>query len=343
MANTLAEYEYLTNDPVKSGIAHTILVTDPFIGTLPFKGITSNTIKYKMETAEAAADFYEVGEEWVEGSPTWEARYADLAILGGDADVDEFIKSTMGTQEPIESEIIALKAKAIGNRFGKNAILGRTTSNAAYSSAKNFKGLIRLLAECESADNTDLDGDYPGGGAGHNSQVLIAVSGSVSAALTLVLLDELLDMVRPAATHIISSRMFRRKLNTLAQAQGTNLEHDKNQLGMPVTRYGTYEVLIDDGVPDNMNDPAAKIFAPADYDYTTARADTHDITPIFAARIAEDGLCGITSAQNGMIQTVPIGVLPNKDATRTRIKFYCGLALFNKLALAGLVGCCCTT
>ena len=83
MANTLSEYEDLINDPVKVGIAHTILVADPLLQVLPFKGITSNTIKYKMETAEADARFYEVGEEWVEGAPTWEDRYDDLAILGG--------------------------------------------------------------------------------------------------------------------------------------------------------------------------------------------------------------------------------------------------------------------
>ncbi len=59
-------------------------------------------------------------------------------------------------------------------------------------------------------------------------------------------------------------------------------------------------------------------------------------------RIAEDGVSGITSAQNGMIQTDPIGTLKNKDATRTRIKFYAGLAVFNKLSIAVMTATCMT-
>ena len=37
MANTLSEYEDLVNDPVKAGIAHTILVENPLLQDLPFK------------------------------------------------------------------------------------------------------------------------------------------------------------------------------------------------------------------------------------------------------------------------------------------------------------------
>lgn len=340
MANTLADYEKLINDPVKAGIAHTILVEDPLLQYLPFKGITSNTIKYKMETAEAAADFYAVGDTWTEGTPTWEERTADLAILGGDADVDAFVKATMGQQEPIEAEIITLKAKAIGNRFAKNSILGRTTSTAAYSTANSFKGLMRLLAECESSSTTDLDGGLPGAD-GNNAQVVTAASGA-SAALTLALIDELIDKVKPKPTHLIMSRLARRKLNTLARAAGTNLEHDKNALGFPVTRYGEQIILIADGILDNCDDPSGVFTAIATYDTTQTRAATHDISPIFAVRIGEDGFCGITSAALGMIQTEDIGKVQTKDATRTRIKFYCGLALFNKLAAAALMGTCCT-
>jgi len=340
MANTLAEYEYLTNDPVKAGIAHTILVENPLLVDLPFKGIASNTIKYKMETVAADARAYEVGEEWVEGSPTWEPRYADLAILGGDADVDNFVKSTMGAQENVESEIIALKAKAISNFFANLAIWGRTTATSTYNSAKNFKGLARLIAETEGTSITDLDGGLTGAtDAANNDRVLVRTS-NASAALTLDYVDELLDMVKPNATHLLSTRMFRRKLTALARASGTNLEHDKNKLGMPVTMYGDgIKVITSDAVLNNLDDPSTLVTALTTFDTTQARADTNNITLVFALRIAEDGFCGITSAQNGMIQTEDIGTLQNKDATRTRIKFYTGLALFNKLSAAVMTAC----
>jgi hypothetical protein len=42
--------------------------------------------------------------------------------------------------------------------------------------------------------------------------------------------------------------------------------------------------------------------------------------------------------QNGGIQVERVGELETKDATRTRIKWYCGLALFGTLGLARLRG-----
>jgi len=341
MANTLTEYEYLTNDPVKAGIAHTILVENPLLRDLPFKGIASNTIKYKMETVEADARAYEVGEEWVEGAPTWEARTADLAIIGGDADVDNFIVSTMGAQENVAAEVIALKAKAIANYFANLAIYGRTTATSKWNSSKNFKGLLRLMAELEGTSITDLDGGLEGGTAdAHNTQVLVASSNS-SAALTMELVDELLDMVRPNATHLLSSRAFRRKLSALARASGQNL-NVSTEFGFPVTMYGDVKIIMSDAVPDNLDDPSTLVTALTTFDDTQTRGAADDITPVFALRVAEDGVCGITSAQNGMIQTEPIGVLQNKDAVRTRIKFYSGLAIFNKLSASVMTACCMT-
>jgi len=55
---------------------------------------------------------------------------------------------------------------------------------------------------------------------------------------------------------------------------------------------------------------------------------------IFAVKFGEDAFCGL---RNGDIQTEDIGKLESKDAKRTRIKFYCGLALFNTLKAAALI------
>ena len=111
-----------------------------------------------MEKTLSGAKFYAVGGTWDESTSEVENTTAVLRILGGDADVDNFIKSTMGTQEPVEAEVIALKAKAIANKWALNAIMGQTTSNSTHNSTKNFKGLLRVIAEFESATTADLDG-----------------------------------------------------------------------------------------------------------------------------------------------------------------------------------------
>jgi len=339
MANTLAEYKYLGDDAdIRLGIAQTIVKVSPWLRELPFVEINNNVSRYKMETAEAAADTYEAGDTWVEGTPTWESRDAPLAILGGDADVDNFGELASEPDKAMAS-VIALKAKAVGHRFEKLCIYGQTTSVTDLSATKNFKGLLRLIAECEGSSVTDLDGHVYNVDpeTANNKQVLFAASGA-SAALTLVMFDALVDAVRPAPTHLVMSRFSRRKLMSLAQTAGENLEHDKGQLGYPVTKYGEQIVLIDDQLKDNMDDSSTLVTAIASYDYNQTSTTAKDGQPIFAVRFGEDGLCGINGA--GMIQTVRInngGDLETKDAKRTRIKAYLGLRLTNKLAAAVLL------
>jgi hypothetical protein len=321
--NSFVEYEYLETDALKKGIAKTIINVSPFLRAMPFQTITGNNLLYNMELTEAAAQFYQVGEQWVEGAPDWEQRSTELAILGGDADVDSFIQQTRKAQD-VQAAVIELKAKAIAYAFERHAIFGRTTANADYSSAKSFKGLIRILAECESSTTTDLD-------APNNTQVIAA--GATNAVLTIDMLDELIDAVRPKPTHLIMNRALRRKLNSLARAAGSNLTHDKDELGYFVERYGEYPIVIDDNIPNNILDASSSVLTIASHDPTTTRANTYESSMIFAVRMGEDGLCGLT---NGMIQTENIGKLETKDAVRTRIKFYCGMALFNKRAAAVL-------
>lgn len=333
MAATLAEYKYLGNAAeIRAGIAKTIIKESPMLQYLPFKEINNNVSRYKMESAEARADTYEVGETWIEGTPQWEYRDAPLSILGGDADDDNFGRLAAAGENTLAA-MTELKSKAIANWFETLAYVGRTTSVATYSAEKNFKGLLRLVCECESSTTTDLDGAvYSSFGAGGNNKQVVQAASGASATLALGMIDCLVDCVRPKPTHLIMSRLMRRKLNALAQASGTNLEHDKNQLGFPVTRYGEQIVLINDFMLDNFDDPSGVVSAPASYTYTT---DAGDTSPIFAVRMGEDGLCGING--EGMIQAEKFDKLETKDAQRIRIKFYAAIRLTNKLAAAVLM------
>jgi len=334
MSTSLAEYKYLGPEAeIRAGVAKTIVTESPWLREMPFIEINNDTSRYKMENEAAAADTYEVGDTWVEGAPTWEYRDAPLAILGGDADVDNFGNQAAGPEDAM-AVVIELKAKAVAQWFETLAILGQTTAVSTYSAAKNFKGLLRLLCECESSTATDLDGAlYSAIGSANNAQVIQAASGA-SGTLTLDMVDVLVDLVKPKATHIILNRLMRRKLQSLARAAGNNLEHDKGVLGFPVTRYGDYIVLVDDSTPVNFPDPSTLVSAPASYTPSTAVAAANDTSPIFAVRFGEDGLVGINGV--GMIQTERFEKLETKDAKRTRIKFYAGMRLTNKRAAAGL-------
>lgn len=334
MASTLTEYKYLGNAAeIRKGIALTIVKEYPWLNDLPFTEIGNNVSRYKMETAAARADTYEVGETWQEGTPTWEYRDAPLAILGGDADDDNFGRLAAAGEDTMAA-LVELKTKSVANWFAQLAILGRTTAVSAYSAEKNFKGIIRLNCECESSTATDLDGAlYSAIGAANNSQVIQAASGA-SATLTLDMVDVLIDLVNPKPTHLIMNKLIRRKLGALARAAGSNLTVSNGKLGEVVTMFGEQRIALDDYVPVNFPDPSTLASAPASYTPTTTVAAGNDTSPIFAVRFGEDGLCGING--EGMIQVEKFDQLETKDAKRVRIKFYAGLRLTNKLALAGL-------
>ena len=61
-----------------------------------------------------------------------------------------------------------------------------------------------------------------------------------------------------------------------------------------------------------------------------------DCSTIYASQFGEGALCGLTSP--GGLQVERVGELETKDATRTRVKWYCSLALFNSLKLARMTG-----
>jgi hypothetical protein len=334
MAATLAQYKYLGNAAeIRMGIAETIVREYPWLNDIPFVEINNNVSRYKMQTTAAEAKTYEVGDTWTEGTPGWEYRDAPLAILGGDADDDNFGKLAAAGENTM-GEIIMLKSKAVANWFASLCIKGQTTATAANNATKNFKGLIRLICEAESSTTTDLDGAlFSAIGAANNPQVIQAASGA-SATLTLDMVDVLVDLVKPKPTHIILNRLMRRKLQSLARAAGNNLTVETGALGNVVSRYGEQIVVVDDYVPVNFDDPAVLVSAPASWDDTQAVAATHDTSPIFAVRFAEDGLCGING--DGMINVETFDKLETKDAKRVRIKAYLGLRLTNKLAAAGL-------
>jgi hypothetical protein len=341
MGTTLSEYKYLGPDAnVKKGISKSIITVSELFQHLPFVDIADNNItRTKMELAEGAADTYEVGETWNESAPTWEYRDHPVGIIGGDADVDYFGAAASG-ESNLMASVIDLKTKAISNWAQTLAILGQTTAVAKYSAAKNPKGLIRLLCECETASAntgaTDLDGSLASApGTGNNTQVLVAAS-NASATLTLDMVDNLFSAVKPAATHGMTNWQMIQKITSLARAAGTNLEHDMNKLGYPVTRYGKYILIQNDNVPVNFPDPSTLVFAPASYTPTTTVAAANDTSPIFAFRFGDDGFTGIQL--KGGLRAIPIGRVQNKDAERTHIVWYMGFSLRNKRAAAGLFG-----
>lgn len=219
MALTLVEASKLSNDHLLAGVIETIAAESPVLQRLPFIEIVGNGLTYNRENASATAAFYEVGDAWSENTPTFTQATATLRIMGGDADVDNFLKSTRSDIQDLEAAIVQLKARATQNLFDDTFINGNETSNP-----KSFEGVDRL---CSAGQAITM--------------------GANGGSLTLEKLDELVDTVKGGKPDLLlMSRRSRRSLNVLARQSGSFLEADRDEFGQMLQFY--------DGIPIGIND-----------------------------------------------------------------------------------------
>ncbi len=303
MALTLNEAAKLSNDMLLQGVVETIVKDSPILQQLPFIEIVGNVLTYNQEKSLPTIDFYDVGDSWADSTPSFEQKTASLKIMGGDADVDNFLKATRSNIQDLEAAVVELKAKALKDKFEETFIYGDSAT-----SAKQFDGLRKLI-----------DTTTP-------SPQLIAM-GATGATLTLAKLDELIDAVKggkPAL--LLMSRRSRRKLNALVRADGGMIETDRDNWGNFIQLW--------DGIPIGVNDWILDTHVLTGGVETATTGGT--CSTIYAFQIGEGALCGLTST--GHITVEPIGSLETKDASRTRIKWYCSLALFSSIKAAALIG-----
>ena len=303
MALTLNEAAKLSNDMLLQGVVETIVKDSPVLQQMPFIEIVGNVLTYNQEKTLPTIDFYDVGDTWAESTPTFEQKTASLKIMGGDADVDNFLKATRSNIQDLEAAVVELKAKALRDKFEETFIYGDSSVNA-----KQFDGLRKLI-------DTTTAGDQ-----------IIAMDGT-GATLTLAKLDELIDAVKGGKPDILlMSRRSRRKINALVRAAGGMIESDRD-------KWGNF-VQLWDGIPIGVNDWILDTHILSGGVETATTGGT--CSTIYAFQMGEGALCGLTSP--GHLTVEPIGSLETKDASRTRIKWYCSLALFSSIKSAALIG-----
>lgn len=224
MAMTKAEAAKLTNDLLLRGVIETIVKENQLLARLPFMEVTGTAVTYNREATMPAATFYDTGDTWTEATPTFTQVTANLKILGGDADVDNFLQAAYADPNDIEAEVIASRAKSVAHLFSDGFFNGDVAVNP-----KSFDGLTKALT-------------------GTSQEISAGTNG---AQLTLDLMDQMIDLVMPGKPDaLLMSRRSRRKLSSLRRASGNLLETDVDDFGQRALFYDGIPVVIDDFVSD---------------------------------------------------------------------------------------------
>lgn len=291
------EAEKLSNNQLEAGIIKEIYTKDDLFSILPFKKISGKAYVYNREATISEGTFIDpVTDAVVEEGSTFTEVVAKLRVLAGDVDVDEFLKETMADTNDQKAIQIAQKARGLARKFRRTMATGDATGNA-----KEFDGLVNIV----SAGQT-IEAGVNGG------------------ALTLSMLDELLDAIPEGADALVMRSGTARALRALLRASG-GLE----PAHVMMAEFGR-PMLSHNGIPVIIND-----FLAGDETYGTGTA----LASVYALRANEvDGLHGIYGGNTAGIVIKDIGTLETKDAERTRLKWYCGMALKSTKSLARIEG-----
>jgi len=150
-------------------------------------------------------------------------------------------------------------------------------------------------------------------------------AGAAGGALTLALMDQLADMVPNGADCMVmrsgTVRAYRALLRATGGTDAAMIEIPN--FGVPVLAHNGLPIVKNDYLPTN----------------EVVGASGAVCTSVYAVRMNElDGLHGIYGGSAAGLRVEEIGTVQNKDATRTRIKWYCGVALKSTKSLARLEG-----
>ena len=224
MALSKAQAALLTQDMLQRGVIETIVKESAVLKYLPFDEIVGSALVYNQELAMATADWHAVGDTWSEDVGTFQQQTAALKILGGDADVDEFLSRTYRDPNDLEAAIVEGKAKAVAHEFSETFWDGD-----------------------DAVDADQFDGMWVNLGGGSRELSMGANGGT----LTLAKLDEMIDMVKPGKPDaLFMSKRSRRKLKDLRRTSGSVLEVSVNQFGEQVISYDGIPIEVDDWILD---------------------------------------------------------------------------------------------
>lgn len=255
--------------------------------------VTGTAVTYNREATLPAADFYDVGDTWAEATPTFTTVTAGLKIMGGDADVDNFLQAAYADPNDLDAEVIASRSRAVAHTFLDAFYNGDTADDA-----KAFDGLTKAIP----AGQTIAAGENGG-------------------QLTLDLMDQVIDLVKPGKPDaILVSKRTRRKLSSLRRASGNLLETDVDQFGQRALFYDGIPLVVDEFISD-----------------TQEKGTSGEVcSSVYCVKFGQG--VGVMGLEHGGIQVERVGELETKDATRHRIKWYAGIALFREQGGSRLEG-----
>lgn len=299
---TLAESAKLTIDMLLSGVIEQIVDVNPMFELFPFMEIEGNALAYNRENALGDIQFLGVGGTvTAKAAATFTKVTSGLTTLIGDAEINGLIQATRSNVTDQKAIQVASKAKSLGRQYQNTMVNGDGT-------ADSFSGLLSL---CPISQRINV--------------------GTDGANLSFDILDQLIDQVKDKDGQsdflLMPARTIRSYYALLRGLGGASI-------GDVITLPSGRQIPAYRGIPIFRNDwlPVNQVKG----------ASTAICTTIFAGTLDDGsgthGIAGLTAMDASGVRVENVGISETKDETITRVKMYCGMALFSELGIASAPG-----
>lgn len=239
-------------------------------------------------------------------------------------DPNDTVTEDAGTFTEVVSKLRILAGDVDVDKF-LNETMSDTDSQLGIQLALKVKAMARQFQD------TSVNGDSGSNPKSFDGMKVLTAAGQVTpiaangGALTLTALDQLIDAVPHKPDFIMMRSGTRRAFVALIRAASGNtgamIQHPN--FDVPVLAHNGVPIIVNDWLPANEVQGSSGAVCAS----------------IYAARCNEmDGLHGLYGGTDAGFRVESIGTVQNKDALRTRVKWYCGMALKSTKSLARLSG-----
>lgn len=297
---TLAEAAKLTQNMLVAGVIENIITVNQIFNVLPFEQISGNALAYNRELALGGAAFTPVGGSQAipagaKTAATFTPVTSVIRPIIGDANVDHFIQSTMSDHTDQKAVQVASKAKSIGRKFQDTMVNGDTVGDA-----NSWDGMKKLIPAGRKIATTEVAYDFD-------------------------VLDALISMITAKDGQVdffmMNDVLIRKHFAKLRALGGATIND-------VITLPGGGQVPAYRGVPLFRNDWVAITDEGAGVVHSSIYAGTFDDGS------RKVGIAGLTSEVNSGVFVTEVGEAEGSNDTITRVRFYCGMAIFSELGIA---------
>lgn len=298
MGLTLLEAAKSERDPARLAVISELAEGD-LMGVIPFQDIEGEGVFYDQEGELPAVGFRGINETLEATYGVMNPQAEKLKIMGAEVDVDTAIIDMRGPQAVADQ--VRMKVRSLRMTFEDQFINGDESANP-----RAFDGLKRRI------------------NAGSSQAI------NMNGALSLSGLDELIDAcdAMGGQKYLVMNKKIRRRLNTASRNSsiGGFITYAQDEFGRRVTQYGDVPIIVTDVNAQNAQIQPFTEASSSTSIYCVAFGDL--LTTAIQGRAR--GQFGVSVRQLGEVSDAPVD--------RTRIEWYCGMAIYNGRSAARLYG-----